>query len=476
MSQLDYFLSTGLEDIETSTVAAVPEIGNICDDEKELVLAATDASKGEGDVLIAMNEITVAEKAADVQERVVLQVGELQASMESFVGQPVTKAEVALLGKSIHEASFGEMTAEKIHGSLEAFGVDVTSEDQLNAGLESLGEFLSAAKGKLRDARRVLVAKLTGFFKDAFLTLEKIDRRADAVIKLANGTDGETTSSSIQLPLDTAWRISREGKVPTNLSKELTDLAKVVKAVMKDSPEAVNADRKRLVDLVTPLTSANAAKALEITRKLIDYKFPKLGFASIKVPTASTSVELSRSVEMMGGKAIFVKSPTQTKTSEGLRKGLNLLINSVFETDICTGEMSKRQARIDCAFETLSPAEIIKVAEDVKAVLADMSTYKKTYAGWDEEHKELDRMMEVVATVNWEGDEFEGLVEPVSGTVVRESINVTIADAIFMANQMYNYLAVGPVYSIMGELIPVLNRIMEVAERCLATYKTNTIK
>lgn len=476
MSQLDYFLSTGLESIETTTVAAVPVVGDICDAEKELVLAATDASKGEGDVLIAINEIDVAEKAANVQERVVVEVGELHASMEAFASEPVTKAEVALLGKSISEATFGEMSAEKIHGSLEAFGVDVTAEAQLNAGLESLGTFLTEAKAKLRDARRVLVAKVTGFFKDAFLTLEKIDRRADAVIKLANGTDGETTSSSIQLPLDTAWRISREGKVPTNLSKELGDLAKVVKAVMKDSPDAVNADRKRLVDLVTPLTNANAAKALEIARKLADYKFPKLSFASVKVPTASTSVDLARSVEMMGGKAIFVKSPVQSKSSESLRKGLGLLIDSVMETDICVGEMSKRQARIDCAFETLSPAEIIKVAEDVKAVLADMSTYKKTYAGWDEEHKDLDRLMEVVATVSWEGDEFDAIQEPVNGVVIRESINVTIADAIFMSNQMYNYLSVGPVYVVMGELIPVLNRIMEVTERCLATYKTNSIK
>ncbi|WP_311763340.1 MULTISPECIES: hypothetical protein [Proteus] len=475
MSSLNLIISTGLNALETENTSSVPELAPVCEVTKEVIIAAGESASAEVDVLKAVAEVESTEELVTTQEKVVVETQNVVASMESFIGTPVTKSEAMLIRNMVVGASLGMYQAEKVVGSLESFGTDVCTDDALNAGLEGLGEFIQNSVAKLGELRKVLSAKFVGFFKDAFLSIDKIDRRADAVLAMSKGTEGDSNSSTLQLPLDLAWRLTREGKVVSNLPKEVVELGKQVKLLFKDNADAMDKDRKRLVDLVTPLPNADGKQALEIARKIAAFKIPNPSFATIKVPTASTSIDIFRGAEMLGGKAIFISVPKPVDAGDSLRKGLDACINNVMRSQVETEEMTKRQAKVDCAFDTLTPAEITRLAEDVKAVLQDISSYKKSYSSWDADHKEIDRVMEVVYSVTWDGDEFEVDTDE-KGFVKRNPINHMMADAIYMLNQQYNYYTVGPIYYMMAEVIPVLNRILEVCERSLATYPTNNLK
>lgn len=480
-------------DVDTPPVTTVdptepqPEAPTIVlainEDEQELVASATAAAQAEVDLINADEVLEASELAVVDAAQIVSEVENVQASMESFIGSPMSMQDAIGLQRWVVAATRGEYDQTKVVGSLETFGNEISTDDALSAGLCGIGDFLKAARNKLSDVRRVMVANWSNFFKEAFLGFDKVARRADALAKLAKSTSGESNASSIQLPLDTAWRLVKDGKVSENLPKDLASLGVFTKSVFKDNAEAMVIHRKKLVDIATRLSTADYDEAVKISKELVGYELPAVSVCKIKVQNNSNTVDVYRSDEVLGGVALVQSRPIDKINGQlPLTHQLAAKWNNVIRADVSVAATGKKTPKLDVSVSTLQPAEIAKLAEDVSAILGDVKQYRTNYADWYATNTDLDRVIDILAKVPWSGDAGTTIVNSdtdadgdTSTTVTIIGLNQDIADVVDCLHDMYSYLTVAPIRAFTAELMPILNRVLEVGERSLATYSDNNL-
>lgn len=487
-STLSFLLADGLnafDDVDADPVVAVPDDAaaptpsidvTVCAEEIEVVKASTEAANAEVALVDAATAFAQADAQADAQTKLVIETAAVVGSMESFQGSVMTKVDAQALQTSVVYATRGQYEAARVVGSLEAFGGEVSVEDALNAGLEGLGDFLKEARGKLASITANLRAKMSGFLKDAFTNFDKVAKRAEAIERMAKNTSGESNSSSLQLPLDTAWHLIKDGKLSSNLAKEIPELSKFAAAIFKDSPNELAADRKKFIELVSPLATVELEDAQKIAKKVTEWKVPKPAFAKTKLQNSARTFDVYRSDVMLGDQAIFVSVPIdQSSPNDSLGTRLDRVADQMWVVDVDLKEVAKKPAKLDLAVDTLKPAEIVKIAEEVSAIMADIKLYSKSWSAWEDSNNELDRLMQVVHTVTWTGDEatYQGSTE---FGVMTSNLNLRLADAIWYINSAYGYLSVYPTLKLASRIILTLNRILEVCERSLATYNDNNLK
>lgn len=485
VNPLSFLLASGLnafDDVSAPAVdanpnpePATPSIDvTVCPEEIEVVQAAQEAAEAEVAVVVAVQELAETEAQVDAATEVVANTAVVVASMESYKGSPMTKSDALALQQRVQQATKGQY--HNVVGSLEAFGTDVSVDDALDAGLEGLGDFLKEARNKLADVTKVMRAKVAGFFKDAFVGFDKVAKRAEAVQRLAKNTNGESNASAIQLPLDTAWNLVKDGKVVTNLGKEIAELGKFAEAVMRTNNEAMCADRNKFIELVSPLASASYDDALAIAKKIADWRVPKPAFATKKLQTSSRTLDVFCSETIMGDQALFISMPAGDNKVGNLMDRLNALAAHWALSDVELSDVAKKPNKLDVAIDTLKPAEIVKITEAIDAILNDLKVYNKTLYSWEVANPELDRLMEVLYTVGWDEDRgaYEGSDD--DGTVYISKLNMNLAYSVYYVNIMYGYFITYPTMKLAGKLLVILNRALEVCERSLATYNDNNLK
>lgn len=488
---LNGLLGDGLEAFDDASAApvtanpdeapAVPSVDvTVCEEEVAVVEAATDAVRAEAQLVESAAAVEAVDALVDAQTELVVETASVVASMEGFVGSPMSKHDAMALQMRVKQATRGQYNPLMVVGSVESFGTDIATDDALNAGLEGIGEFLTEARNKLSGIVAVMRAKTSGFFKDAFVNFNKVAARAEAIERLAKGTTGESNSSAIQLPLDTAWHLVRDGKLVTNFAKEVTDLAKMAEVIMKDTTEELAADRRKFIELVNPLATADLDTARGIAKKITEWKMPKPGYAKTKLPSPSRTSDIYRSDILLGDQAIFVVTPLdQTSANDSLNQRLDKIYAAYRTLNVDTRDVGKKPNKLDLAIDTLKPAEIVKIAEAVQAVLGDIKVYSKSWSAWDESNNELDRLMNIMVSVEWQGDDetYEGSASNQYGTTVYTSkLNYRVADAVWYVNAAYGFMTTQPIIQLSKKLIVMLNRILEVCERSLATYSDNNLK
>lgn len=480
---LDALLGTGLEAFEEQTpeVAPVPSIDvAVCEDEVAVVEAATGAVQAEAAMLDSVEAVIETDTLVDAQTELVCETVEVVASMESFIGSPMSKQDALALQMRVVQATRGQYGKERIVGSVESFGTDITTDDALQAGLEGIGEFLTAAKNKLSGLVAALRARVSGFFKDAFVNFDKVAKRSAAVQRLAKGTTGESNSSAIQLSIDTAMHLVKDGKLAPNLANLVADLSKTAEAVMRVNNNELAEHRKKFIDLVNPLASADIETASGIAKKVGEWRLPKPGYAKTKIQTSSRTLDTFRSDVLPGDEALIVEVPIDLDKGTSLSKQLEIAGDQAWANGVALKEVAKKPSKLDLAIDTLKPAEIVKITETIDAILGDIKTYSKTWGAWDEANNELDRLMGILINVRWEGDvaQYEGTAEDAYGDayVMTSTLNMRLADTVYYINSAYGFLSTQPTILLSKKLIVVLNRVLEVCERSLATYSDNNLK
>lgn len=488
---LDAVVSGGLEAFDDT--AAAPVTANpdetpatvsvdvtVCEDELAVVEAATEATQAETALTISADVVEATEEVVCAQTELVTETAEVVASMESFIGSPMSKADAMALQLRVIQATKGQYGKEQIVGSVEHFGTDISTDEALKAGLEGIGEFLSAAKNKLSNLVTVLRQRVSGFFKDAFVSFDKVAKRADAVQRLAKGTTGESNSSAIQLPIDTAQHLIKDGKLVTNLAGLVTELSKTAEGVMKTNNDLLADHRKGFIALVNPLATADLEAATAIAKKVADWKLPKPEYAKSKIQTSSRTMDQYRGDTLPGDEALYVTCPIDTDNGKDtLSDRLENAGHRAYMQDVSLKEVAKKPNKLDLAVDTLKPAEIVKITETIAGILADIKQYGKTWNAWDDANNELDRLMSILVSVQWEGDaeEYEGSVTVnTSTTIFTSTLNMRLADAIYCINAGYGFMSTTPVMLLSKKLIVVMNRILEVCERSLATYSDNNLR
>jgi hypothetical protein len=490
-SILDIVLGAGMNAFDDAAAApvtanpeetpAVPSVDvTVCEEELSVVEAATEAVAAETALINSAAEVQSTDKVVCAQVELVAETAEVVASMESLIGSPMSKADALALRMRVVEATRGQYKAEQVVGSVESFGTDIATDDALEAGLEGIGEFLVAAKNKLSNLVTVLRQRVSGFFKDAFVSFDKVAKRADAVERLAKGTTGESNSSAIQLPIDTAQHLVKDGKLVQNLAALITELSKTAEVVMKENNTVLADHRKEFISLVNPLATVDLEGARGIAKKVADWKLPKPDYAKTKIQTSSRTTEQFRGDVLPGDEALYVTYPAiSSSSSDSLSDRLDNVRLGAYTQDVCLKEVAKKPNKLDLAVDTLKPAEIVKITETINGILSDIKLYSKTWTAWDQANTELDRLISILVSVQWEGDaeEYEGsMTYNATTTVFTSTLNMRLADAVYYINMSYGYMSTQPVMLLSKKLIVVMNRILEVCERSLATYSDNSLK
>lgn len=482
-SILDGLLGAGLEAFEEQApaVTPVPSIDvAICEEEVAVVEAATEAVQAEVVLLASAEAVVETDALVDAQTTLVQETADVVASMESFIGSPMSKQDALALQLRVIQATQGQYGKERIVGSLESFGTDIATDDALNAGLEGMGEFLAAAKNKLSNLVSVMRQRVSGFFKDAFVNFDKVAKRSAAVQRLAKNTSGESNSSAIQLQLDTALHLVKDGKLVPNLGTVVSELSKAAEAVMRANNVALADHRKKFIELVNPLATADIEAARDIAKKIADWRLPKPGYATSKIQTSSRTLDLFRGDVLPGDEALFVTVPANVDVGSGLSARLEAACDAAWGNGVELKDTAKKPNKLDLAVDTLKPAEMVKITETIDAILGDIKTYSKTWGAWDEANSELDRLMGILANVRWEGDaaEYEGSYGGADGEayVMTSTMNMRLADTIYYINSAYGYMSTQPTLLMAKKLIVVMNRVLEVCERSLATYSDNNLR
>lgn len=488
---LDAVMGVGLEAFDDASAPAVTANPDetpatvsidvtVCEDEQAVVEAAIEATQAETALIVSADVVEATEEVVCAQTELVTETAEVVASMESLIGSPMSKADALALQLRVIQATKGQYGKQQIVGSVESFGTDISTDEALTAGLEGISEFLTAAKNKLSNLAIVLRQRVSGYFKDAFVSFDKVAKRAEAVERLAKGTTGESNSSAIQLPIDTAQHLVKDGKLVQNLATLITELSKTAEVVMKDNNTVLADHRKDFISLVNPLATVDLEGARGIAKKIADWKLPKPDYAKTKIQTSSRTTEQFRGDVLPGDEALYVTYPViSSSSSDSLSDRLDNVRLGAYTQDVCLKEVAKKPNKLDLAVDTLKPAEIVKITETINGILSDIKLYSKTWTAWDQANTELDRLISILVSVQWEGDaeEYEGSVTyNASTTVLTSTLNMRLADAVYYINMSYGYMSTQPVMLLSKKLIVVMNRILEVCERSLATYSDNNLR
>lgn len=446
-------------------------------EEVALVEAATEAINAECTLVEASDITEAAEVVVDAAEAVVVESCELRASMESFLGSPMTKQDAFMLQQRVVAVTRGEFEGSKLTGSLEDFGTTISVDEAMDAGLEGLGNFIKAAIDKLGDARRNFVGTFVNYFKQLKVTNQKVLNRAEAVKKIAARTTGDSNSSSIQIPVDTGWWLTVDGGVPKNLSKAVGDFSGMVKSVLKDAPEQLAEDRKKFIEAIGDLANADLATALKTAEKVVAWQPAFPVYAKTKVPGGRVC-EVQRSAEMFGNVALYVGMPPE---DDAKRYSMSARLNRVWgrfqNSFVELNEVTARPGKLDLAIDTLKPAEIVKLADDVINLLVDIDTYRTSWDLWLEENNELDRVITILKNVGWTGGDTVKLQDYGYGVgVTITNLSQDMANALRVMNIIYGYLTITPLRLVSDQTVSVLNRVLEVCELSIATYSDNSLK
>lgn len=488
---LDAVMNVGMEAFDDASAPAVTANPDevpatvsidvtVCEDEQAVVEAAIEATQAETALIVSADAVEATEKVVCAQTELVTETAEVVASMESLIGSPMSKADAMALQLRVVQATKGQYGVQQIVGSVESFGTDISTDDALNVGLEGIGEFLTAAKNKLSNLAVVLRQRVSGYFKDAFVSFDKVAKRNEAVQRLAKGTTGESNSSAIQLPIDTAQHLIKDGKLVQNLAALVGELSKYSEVVMKANNTVLADHRKDFINLVNPLATADLEAARGIAKKVADWRLPKPEYAKTKIQTSSRTMDQFRGDVLPGDEALYVTYPVDvSENGASLSDRLENVGHKAYVQDVSLKEVTKKPNKLDLAIDTLKPAEIVKITEAVDGILSDIKLYSKTWGAWDQANNELDRLMSILVSVQWDGDaeEYEGtVVVNASTTVFTSTLNMRLADAIYYINAGYGYMSTTPVMLLSKKLIVVMNRILEVCERSLATYSDNNLR
>lgn len=446
-------------------------------EEVALVEAATDAINAECTLVVASDAADAAESLVDAAEAVVIESCELRASMESYMGSPMTKQDAYELQQRVAQATKGELDGTKLTGSLEDFGTKISTDEAMDAGLEGIGEFIKGAADKLANARRNFFGVFANYFKQLKVTNDKVLTRAEAIKKIAARTTGDSNSSSIQIPVDTGWWLTVDGGIPKNLSKAVGDFSGTVKAVLKDAPDQMVEDRKKFIATIGDLANADLKEALKAAEKIVEWQPAFPGYAKTKVP-GNRVCDVQRSAEMFGNVALYIGMPPEDDAkkyslSARLQRVWGRFSNSFVELN----EVTARPGKLDLAIDTLKPAEIVKLTDDVINLLVDIDTYRTTWDLWLEENSELDRVITILKNVGWTGGDTVQLQDYGYAVGIKiTNLSQDMANALHVMNVIYAYLSVTPLRLVSDQAVSVLNRVLEVCELSLATYSDNSLK
>ena len=257
--------------------------------------------------------------------------------------------------------------------SLESFGGSSSKAGATTLALEDVKEKIKEIWKAIVAAIKRAIAWVKGHFDKMFGAAQNLQKRAKALQEKAKGVNGTPKEKTFENErLVKALHIN--GNVPTNVAAELGKVAKVADGVFTSISD-FNAKVGEEI-----LEGLNADKHADTLAKL-NVAPPAFNFlANVGNPQAAgfgephEGLDLIRSAEMMGNKAILSEVPAKQATGEEAAKIISRMTTYLGAFNPKAKDPSKTSV------QTLQPTECGKIGEEVEALMTEVINYKAKLA------------------------------------------------------------------------------------------------
>lgn len=260
--------------------------------------------------------------------------------------------------------------------------------------LESIGEKAKEIWAKIIAAIKAAIKWLVERFQMFWYNAEKLDKRADAVIKMAEGVKGEAKEKTFKSAgLVNALHI--DGKVkPLEGIKRLEEATREVgrnnEALVQSIKETMAKDD---AELDVEKIGNGVLHFLDLSVKVEHPKDEGL--------TVQEGFELYRQPELPGAKCLLGELPGDKKKAVSNNEAADLL--SHISVKLVDG-WPKIQANTDQELDTLQPSDAAALAKQVKAVCGNIIAGKKIIEGYTKAKEEILKKAEELQKAAGDGD------------------------------------------------------------------------
>lgn len=338
---------------------------------------ADNANSAETDLVEVADSAAVGEKEeADLAEAIDTQeaLEQYKAALESFIGEGgVDQKGARLLQIGLEHMSnrVGFSIADRPNIAMESFGGASSKGRATQIALEGIGEQLKKVWASIVAAIKRIIDWVKDHFNKMFGAAEKLQKRAKAIAEKAKAVTGSADTGAKIENERLVKALHMSGKIANTPSGSLENVLTVANSVFghvadfsaksgEAALKALEATDGKVADIFSgPFTPDNGIKALSQSDA------QAAGFEP-----APAGLELYRSFELPGGKAVLGRYPSKATQGEDAVKAL------IGSSAALTAYSNKAAEPSGAALPTLASAEIGKVAEQVATLCGEIIAYK----------------------------------------------------------------------------------------------------
>lgn len=347
-----------------------------------------EAAQAELDVAGDQEELTVLEESGEI----LTEVGEGIESAMSRGG--LTPEEARAYGIALRAAMRPFGLVKSATASLEGIGTD--SNPRMSATritLEGVKETLKQWWESFKAQLEKLYNTIKGWLLKLFDNIPRIKERANALIKKAGETKGTAKEAKIKLGLLKALRVGTATPNGAALDKGIGELKTATQSVVGGKTAEAN---KAAVSELTAVVAALGEKAdMSKVDEAVTSIHGKLAGRAAAVGAnkdagdrfSAEGVTAKITADMIGGKAIVVKWPTDAKKEGKSRMADDIVRSSSIE--VADAYEFKGDNKVE--FETLTTDSVKSLATKVVEICDVISGYKALWQNRDTEKKAMDK-------------------------------------------------------------------------------------
>lgn len=347
-----------------------------------------EAAQAELDVAGDQEELTVLEESGEI----LTEVGEGIESAMSRGG--LTPEEARAYGIALRAAMRPFGLVKSATASLEGIGTD--SNPRMSATritLESVKETLKQWWESFKAQLEKLSNTIKGWLLKLFDNIPRIKERANALIKKAGETKGSPKEPKIKLGLLKALRIGAGAPSASALDGGIDAIKTATESII--GGKTADANKAAVSELTTIVSSLGEKADMAKVEAAVTSIHGKLSGRATAVGAgkdagdrfSAEGVTAKVTEEMIGGKVIVVKWPTDVKKEGKTRMADDIVRSSAIE--VADGSEFKGEAKAE--FETLSTDNVKALATKVVAICDSISGYKALWQNRDTEKKAMDK-------------------------------------------------------------------------------------
>lgn len=345
---------------DTTAVPAEPAVDSL---ETELLEVQDSAAEGE-------TQEGQVEQAVEVAEA----LEHYRGALESIIGNgglDRNGAHIMAVGLEREYARGGFTKEEMALPAMESFGTTSSRVHSTQLALEDIKSKAKEIWDQIVKAIKRAIEWVVGHFNKVFGAAEKLEKRAEAVAKAADGVTSKPKETKVENA--SVFKALQVNGAVNGLAKSMSQVAEFVKTGLTAGPSAILAEGDALVAAIADPLNGGAVEKLKISGV-------KSGSGLSAAPEADgfakqgNGITLLRSNELPGGKALVVRGPSADVSGVKALEVIGKTRSGI--------EAFKPNAKpVDKAeLPVLAPSDIETIAKAVGVIAGEVKAYRATNA------------------------------------------------------------------------------------------------